>query len=211
MESNDPEKELRTAEEGEPQENVPPPYPKKGVDVDGDVENSSKSPRMLVVVSLLLVLLTAVVVPTAVHISRKNGDAVVFIPLYNTSKLPLYSEAILKGYDTLESFEEDLTLAAQHLVNNVVGRASGDTRYAGGGWGSRGSGPRIFEGDVASAEDASSPEAGAPSANRAASSDTQDDFGEDVDDYGTNNQEDGIEEGDIIVASEQAGKQIILE
>jgi hypothetical protein len=212
MESNDPEKELRTAEEGEPQENAPSPPDEKGVDVDRkDTDNASKSPKFCVLVGLLVLLLTAVVVPTAIHLRRKNADAVVFTPLYDTSKLPLYNAAILEGYDTLESFEEDLTIAAQHLVNNAVGRSSGDTRYAGGGWGSRGSGPSIFEGEIASAEDASSPEAGAPSFNRAASTDAQDDVGDDVDDFGTNNQEGDVEEGDIIVASKQAGKHILSE
>jgi hypothetical protein len=35
--------------------------------------------------------------------------------------------------------------------------------------------------------------------------------GDDVDDFGTNNQEGDVEEGDIIVASKQAGKHILSE
>lgn len=95
-------------------------------------------------------------------------------------------------------------MAAQQFVKNVAGRSSGDPRYRGVGWGFNNA-PRDKVGGavpvMAEMEDDADGNSGS-----GAVQDKQNDVGDNVNDFGTNNQEEGIEEGDIIVASENAGE-----
>lgn len=112
-------------------------------------------------------------------------------------KLPMFNEEIKEGYNNTEELKEDLRNAAKFLLNNVLNRNTGKEGYGSVGFGQRN--PNI--GVMPVFEDA--PMAGAPPE---AARDESKAVGDDFDDYGSNNQEEGVEEGDMIVSNGENGK-----
>lgn len=111
---------------------------------------------------------------------------------FNVS-LGLFNKDITSGYGDTKALEDDLSNAAKFLLNNVIKR---NTREAGYG----GMGP-IEEKDMASD--------GAPeSAPQAASDGFSNAAGGKLNDFGQNNQEDDVEEGDMMVSNGKFGKCI---
>jgi hypothetical protein len=114
-----------------------------------------------------------------------------------SATVELLTEDVLRGYETEEELEEALANAARFLLNIVVQRNAngyddGVTYYDGPDF-------EVLEGDVER-----SPEE-APSAEAVMGDATTGEVGDDVNDYGTNNQEDGVEEGDLIVSDGMNG------
>lgn len=181
-----------------------------------EAPRGTSSASWAIYVLVLVLLIAAVVVPTAIHLvnEKNDDDAVEYTPLYDTSGLPLYDERILEGYASTDDFQRDMTLASQQFVNNVAGRVSGDDeRYAGIGWGWRGSrGDGIALGGIEMADGAVSEDVpvSAPTSRNQNKQSAPHPVDDSVNDLGTNNQEEGVEEGDIIVASASAGKLFVF-
>jgi hypothetical protein len=116
-------------------------------------------------------------------------------------QLAMISEDITRGYKDSADIEEDLGNVARFLLNNVLHRNTGKQGYEHVGMGRRN--PNVFMTweDVAVA--APVPAA----ADVAESAPQQDKVADDFDDYGSNNQEEGVEEGDMIVSDGENGKQ----
>lgn len=105
--------------------------------------------------------------------------------------LGLFHKDIVNGYSDTETLEEDLSNAAKFLLNNVVQRNTQEKDY--------GSVPNNGAGNPDIAE-------AAPAADGA--SDTSKSS---LNDFGQNNQEDDVEEGDMMVSNGAIGKSIVRE
>jgi len=120
---------------------------------------------------------------------------------FNTT-LGLFNQDITRGYSSVEELRTDLEQAAWFLLNEVVRRNTGDQAYYGGGGGYYPMPARGFnDGTQEIAIDA------VPSADSTSSygGDTGG-VPEDLTDYGTNNQEQGVEEGDVVVSDGDLGE-----
>lgn len=112
--------------------------------------------------------------------------------------LPNFDVKILEGYKTEDEFAQDCGDALRALLDRVVARNLGKRGYENVGRG----GMMV---DVAFAEDDGDTAArpAAPSTDAAPQeAPPRDKVGNDVNDFGTNNQEDDVEEGDIVVANQ---------
>ena len=113
-------------------------------------------------------------------------------------QLSLVDETITHGYsqDNQTELEEDLRNVARFLLNNVVNRNTGKRGFENAGMGQRN--PNIGFPTMDNEFDfAESPGMDMPARQPVS---------EDLDDYGTNNQEDDVEEGDTIVSDGNRGK-----
>lgn len=108
--------------------------------------------------------------------------------------LPGFDQSLLQGYDSEEDFESDLVIGVSELLDRVIARNIGLETYANVGMG----GPMLDAFMDDTEMDSSAPQSGAAAPTSAAN---RAPVGNDVSDYGTNNQEDGIEEGDLVVAT----------
>jgi len=126
--------------------------------------------------------------------------------------LSLFGDGITRGYSGPTEIKDDLSNAARFLLNNVLNRNIGVFGYESVGFGQRNPymgwfGP-MFGGGMpipsaaAPMENAAAP--APPAASGAAPA--KQSVGNDVSDFGSNNQEKGVEEGDMIVSDGTHGK-----
>ena len=122
-------------------------------------------------------------------------------------RLALFSEEITRGYDDEAELEEDLRNVARFLLNNVLSRNTGKRGFEGVGIGRPN--PNFFEAmpmAPAAPTDADAQFAPPPQAGTAERVPESGKVGDEFDDYGTNNQEEGSEEGDKLVSDGENGK-----
>lgn len=115
-------------------------------------------------------------------------------------KLSMFDQDIARGYTNSSELEEDLGNVARFLLNNVLNRNLGKSGYGHVGIGQRNPNmpfPTFGEEDMDFA-------AGAP---EMVADESKNAVGDEFDDYGTNNQEEGVEEGDVIVSDGENGKK----
>lgn len=108
--------------------------------------------------------------------------------------LELFSKDITSGYEDTKLLEDDLSNAAKFLLNSVIKR---NTQYDNGGIGMEE--PRPVEGT----EDTDAIFESAPEPVNQGTSDMADTS---LTDFGQNNQEDNVEEGDMMVSNGVRGK-----
>jgi hypothetical protein len=144
--------------------------------------------------------------------SNGNGQAATAIKEFVSDesspfevRLAMFDKSVADGYKgNTTKLQEDLQNVAKFLLNNVIYRNTGKVGYAGVGLGQQNPNYFLFRGPVM--EFAPAPEADgtaadvaeAPAAPPVAAEGGS--VGDDVDDYGTNNQEEGVEEGDMLVS-----------
>lgn len=182
----------------------------KGEVQEGPSNSSVSSPasnarkRWFIAVATLLAL-TGVILAIAIPVSRKNdheklsiasdedsnmdgtvqqtAKATADITGYFNSSFSLFGEDITNGYISPDEFKSDLRNVARFLLDSVVKRNLGsEVNNAAGG-------DLEVEPGVGVAAEGSNSDMRAP------------DVGDNVNDFGTNNQEDSVEEGDIIVSN----------
>ena len=143
---------------------------------------------------LSLFLLGIVGAGVSILILRHKNDAsdnqITFVPPFQES-IPLLSKKVLEGYANKSEFEADLQKVVESYINGVSGQQIGVQRYASFGF--------ATDPDVI-LEDANLQ--AAPSRERSKGNAV----GDNVNDYGTNNQERGVEEGDKVVTDGKVGK-----
>lgn len=186
----------------------------KGEVQEGPSNSSVSSPasnarkRWFIAVATLLAL-TGVILAIAIPVSRKNdhekvsiasdedsnmdgtvqqtAKATADITGYFNSSFSLFGEDITNGYISPDEFKSDLRNVARFLLDSVVKRNLGsEVNNAAGG-------DLEVEPGVGVAAEGSNSDMRAP------------DVGDNVNDFGTNNQEDSVEEGDIIVSNGRHG------
>uniref|UniRef100_A0A7S3DXD3 Uncharacterized protein n=1 Tax=Entomoneis paludosa TaxID=265537 RepID=A0A7S3DXD3_9STRA len=142
------------------------------------------------------VIATSVSVPIAL---KNNSSSSSTADLNYTSpfegaeeKLPLLSDDVLEGYQTKEEFMAAFELMAEAHLNGVVARNVGDQNYA--NFANMNVFVDEFEGDVVMMDSAAAPRE-QPLTGAAS------DGAEKVNDYDTNNQEEGVSEGDKAVSN----------
>lgn len=117
-------------------------------------------------------------------------------------KLNLFHKDIVNGYSDTQTLEDDLSNAAKFLINGVVKRNTEQSSYDHTGTGA----PSVEGGDDAGTE----PEVAesAPVSDESMTSDTP---SSGLNDFGQNNQENDVEEGDMMVSNGEIGKYIVHE
>jgi hypothetical protein len=125
--------------------------------------------------------------------SNNGGAANSTIPQLNLpdgpfdTNLAAFSQDVTRGYSSLQDLELDLQSAAYFLLNQVTKRNTGVYGYGNVGFG-RGFPESMPVNDAAPVDGAAQTPTSAPP------------VGNNLDDYGTNNQEKNIEEGDLVVS-----------
>lgn len=122
-------------------------------------------------------------------------------------RLALFSEEITRGYNDEAELEEDLRNVARFLLSNVLSRNTGKRGFEGVGVGI--GRPNFFEEMPmvpAAPTDADVQFAPPPQAGASERVPESGKVGDEFDDYGTNNQEEGVEEGDKLVSDGERGK-----
>ena len=118
-------------------------------------------------------------------------------------RLAMFDKDIAGGYKgNTTQLQEDLQNVAKFLLNNVIYRNTGKVGYEGVGVGQPNPNSFLYRDPVFMAPEAEGTDADfaeAPAAPPAAES-SSGSVGDDVDDFGTNNQEEGVEEGDMLVS-----------
>jgi hypothetical protein len=158
----------------------------------------------------MMIVVAAIIVGISVPLSSKDSDdksedpenpptgdgdtgrpTITAFTVFNGS-LPIFNSNVLSGYDSEEELAQDLSNAARLLLDRVVARNLGKPGYENLGF----AGSRFAVTD--DMQEGAPPMA--PGAADAPSNDQKQVVG-DVNDHGTNNQEDGVEEGDKAVAN----------
>ena len=163
----------------------------------------------LFVLVLLVLVATALIVPLALikgHSGEDNFELPYNPPFNENDKehqVPLLSEQVLGGYATPEEFEADLTKVAKSYINGVVGQQLGVDAYSSFGLTGIAAIDMMADGAPTITMSATPRTAAAPPPNHKES------VGNDVNDFETNNQEDGVHEGDQVVTDGKIGKSIL--
>lgn len=180
------------------------------LDTSKDVGSSNKKWWIIGGVAIfgLVILVLAVALPLALITPASmtsTGGSITTIETSSTVytstdgpfnvSLGLFNEGITRGYDSEAELKDDLANAAYFLLNQAVKRNAGVKGYESVGFGF---GQQILT-------------IGAPT-DEAAQSDgaVNKGVGNNLNDFGTNNQESGVEEGDLIVSDGTLGKLIEL-
>lgn len=164
---------------------------------------SSHQKRNILAVAAILVVLFAIIFPIAYILAPPNSRQREYVlmegPFY--PNLTLFNENITQGYTSKEDLERDVEAAAYFLVNQAIKRELGVPGYGhyymendGGGW---------REGMPPMMANSGAPESMAKDDTDGGSAAADEDS---LTDYGTNNQEDDVEEGDVVVSDGEHGK-----
>lgn len=132
-----------------------------------------------------------------ITITKPNNESnVVEIKGPFSATLSLYNENIVQGYQSVDEFKEDLGNVTAFFLNNVIFRNTGVKGFENIGVG------RSFLVSPEIVDDLDSPELSDPEPVAAPGVSADGDQGRDsdVDDYGTNNQEANVEQGDAAVS-----------
>jgi len=188
-----------------------------------DKQQTSSKQRSLAIFVGCLVGLAALVTGVAVELNNNNNKSSTTSESTTTSTsttanlfsaspdrpfnatVPLFTEDVVQGYRSPDEMEGDLTQMVQLLLNQaLINNEENYNRYH------RGQDEDAAEEDGAAA---GAPQEFAPAAPMADEGSTASDGGnsrvQDEDsDFGSNNQEEGVEEGDLIVADETHGTYI---
>ncbi|KAL7574916.1 hypothetical protein ACA910_010744 [Epithemia clementina (nom. ined.)] len=147
------------------------------------------------------VVASAFAIPISIWRGRRdsNDDNVPQLELFTPpfeEGLPLLSEKVLEGYNSVEEFEADLWKIAESYINGVVGQQIGLTSYSSFGIVT----PRLAVMQTVMDDAPMQPmmmaKTGAVAMNSAVANEA---VGDKVNDYDTNNQESGVSEGDNVV------------
>lgn len=189
--------------------NPPAAVTSKQEDKDDDVERpleviplplkeEKSSPQSWFIVFGFIIALVVVAVTISLSVSQNSGQESQLNfdnasqPIFDSS-LGLWDANVARGYDNERELEDDLASAARFLLNNVVSRNLGLPGFQNTGLGRSFANPEGGDAPVEMDASGAPPEAQQTSSN--------------LDDFGTNNQEDGVEEGDRIVSDGKYGKQ----
>lgn len=115
-------------------------------------------------------------------------------PPTSTSGLPGFGIDVVRGYASPDELQTDIQFAGEFVMTQVVKRNLQYSGYEGVGYG-RGN-PNAFQRD---ANTISAPEMDAMP-EKSTTTGGGSDVAQDLTDYGTNNQEDNVEEGDMVVS-----------
>lgn len=134
-------------------------------------------------------------------IPKEKAFAVVDGPVNST--IELLSADIVHGYEDEGELKKGLGEAASFFLGNVLLRNSGDPRFQGVGFGNHNPFNNRFNPELEAAPTADvDTSAGTTITNEKA----PDPVGDDVDSYGTNLQEAGVKEGDLVVSDGDFGE-----
>mmetsp|Transcript_4303 Transcript_4303/g.9554 ORF Transcript_4303/g.9554 Transcript_4303/m.9554 type:complete len:631 (-) Transcript_4303:717-2609(-) len=135
---------------------------------------------------------TSVAVPLSLRESDDNSSSMYVPPNYTTpfnetvEELPLLGDSVLNGYPTIQAFKDSLRLVAESYVNGVVARNVGDKTYE-----NFALSPSFAVGEDVMAMDGDMMNTATP----------RESSQEAVNDYETNDQEEGVREGDNVVSN----------
>lgn len=204
--STDEEKGMSDKEETKIVTGEPLPEKEEAPKSKQEAKSSSSSLKYLILGAILVcAIVVAITVPLVMRDDDDDDDTksapfkndtdqggfanITTFSVFNP-EVPNFDTDILAGYRSEEEFAKGVTLGLQSLLDRAVGRNLGVHGYANLalGGGTRGGGmfanaPTV-DGDMAESE----------SASATGVDDT-------VEDYGTNNQESGVEEGDVVVSN----------